>query len=190
MAFMRNVALLLAIALFTSATLISCGNSSSSSPATATEPSAQFLTGTQSNRFAGFGSEAPSDVREAASKVLEENFEARAQADFASQCQTLNSKTVESIAAPARGTKAAMQCPTALQKLAEPLAETKATRADTLGGPIDAMRVQGNRGFALYHGTDDIDYAVRMEKENGVWKVATILARKIGATKTAEKPRG
>jgi hypothetical protein len=48
------------------------------------------------------------------------------------------------------------------------------TRKNTLSGGIASLRVEGDRGFALYHGTGGVDYFVPMAKEDGEWKVGAI----------------
>jgi len=45
--------------------------------------------------------------------------------------------------------------------------------------PIAALRVEGDEGFALYHGTKGGDYVVAMGKEGDEWKVAAIQERLI-----------
>jgi hypothetical protein len=46
-------------------------------------------------------------------------------------------------------------------------------------GPIDALRVKGDEGNALYHGTGNSDFAMPMKKENGEWKVGALLPIKL-----------
>jgi hypothetical protein len=41
-------------------------------------------------------------------------------------------------------------------------------------GPIDALRVEGDRGYALYHGTKGKDYVMAMKKEDDEWKVSSL----------------
>jgi hypothetical protein len=163
------------------------GSSSSSSPTASgsattasdssegAEPSKQFLKPKGKNEIAEFGSEASVEERETASKVVEESLKAREEADFATQCETLSLKGIEEIP----GTKNRAECPKSLKSFAEPLSETKEARKDTLSGPIDAMRVKGEKGYALYHGTDKKNYAVPLEEEDGAWKVASVFTQEI-----------
>ena len=39
-------------------------------------------------------------------------------------------------------------------------------------GPIDSLRVDSERAFALYHGSDGSDYFMPMALEGGSWRVA------------------
>lgn len=41
-------------------------------------------------------------------------------------------------------------------------------------GGIASLRVEGDRGFALYHGAKDVGYFVPMVKEEGEWKVGAL----------------
>lgn len=140
----------------------------------AKEPSAAFLKKTN-RAIVGFGHEASVHEREEASAVIERNLKARAAADFSAQCATLSGKVIQGI----RGAANPQECPKGLKKAAQPLSATKEIRADTLKGPIAALRVSGTHGYGLYHGTDGKNYAVPLEKEDGGWKVAAILTREI-----------
>lgn len=153
-----------------------CGGGSSSSSSgnseagSSAEPSAQFLKSKSAGKYVKFGAEASTQEREAANAVVVRNLKAREDADFATQCETLNQKTITFLA-----TKNPGSCPTALKKSAEPLARSKVVRKDTLGGSITAMRVKGDQGYALYHGNDGKDWAVPLEKEDGSWKVGALV---------------
>jgi hypothetical protein len=63
--------------------------------------------------------------------------------------------------------------------MAAPLKKTAKARADSLEGPIAVLRMKGNKGYALYHGTNHIDYAMLMVKEAGQWKVGALLASEL-----------
>lgn len=155
-----------------------CGGGSSSSSSSSSgsteggssaEPSAQFLKSKSAGKYVKFGAEASTQEREAANAVVVRNLKAREDADFATQCETLNQKTVTIIQAKNPG-----NCSAALKKAAEPLTRSKVVRKDTLGGSITAMRVKGDQGYALYHGNDGKDWAVPLEKEGGSWKVGAL----------------
>lgn len=144
------------------------GTFASSSPEG--EPSAQFLQPKGKNTIVKFGEEASAEQREKAGAVLTENLEARQSADFTTQCATMNKKGIAEVP----GAKNEKGCPKALQQFAEPLSNTKAVRKNTLSGPITAMRVEGPRGYALFHGNDGKNWAMPMEEEGGKWKVSSI----------------
>lgn len=63
-------------------------------------------------------------------------------------------------------------CPQALAYFGP---EASGNLVDTTTGPIDSLRIDGTRGYALYHGRNGIDWSVTMQKENGKWRVAVPL---------------
>jgi hypothetical protein len=150
----------------------------SSDPPTVAAPgsSKEFTKPGGENKFAGYGDEANTAEREAASLILEENFAARAAGEWPKQCASLSPKAIKKLEA---ATKAAVPKGGGAQSLkaaAEPLSGTKKIRADTLQGPIDVLMVKGTSAYALYHGTGGKDYAVPMEKVNGEWKVGALVS--------------
>jgi hypothetical protein len=187
---MRPRSLNLFVATALAVAVAACGsgsNSSSSAAGTGKDPasgeaSAEFLVPhSPNNKLVRFGAEAPPTEREAASKVLKANYEARERAHFAAQCATLSKVLIEEIVGPSKkGTAAAAACAGAVKSIAEPLNATKKVRADNLRAPIAALRMKGKKGYALYHGTDKKDHAMLMEKEKGEWKVGALLATELG----------
>lgn len=175
-----RVGLCLAL-LFAGVLIAGCGGGSSSSTASSseaasgTEPSAQFLKKKGKNTIPKFGEESSTQEREAANAVVVESLEAREAADFKTQCETLNMAAIKEVP----GAKTRAGCSAALKKLAEPLAKTKEIRKDTLSGSIAALRVKGEKGYALYHGNDGKNYAVPLEKEGGAWKVGSLVTTEI-----------
>jgi hypothetical protein len=159
--------------------LAGCGGSSSSSSDSSspeTEASKQFLNAKGKNKIAKFGEEASVEEREAASKVLEENMKARAAGEWAKQCDLLAAKAIKSLekAVEGLGIPSTKGCFKNLSLEGEPKIETAKVRTNTMTGPIAALRVKGELGYALYHGTEKKDYAMPMEKEGGEWKVARL----------------
>jgi hypothetical protein len=149
------------------------GSSSSGSGSSSdAEPSAEFLVSKGKNEIPKFGKEAGDDDRVEANEVVARSLKAREDADFATQCETLTLLAIEGIP----GAKGRGDCPDALTNYAKPLSSSKGVRKDTLvGSDIAAMRVKGDKGYALYHGNDGKDHAVYLGKEDGEWKVASIL---------------
>lgn len=154
-----------------------CGGSSSSSPSTTetgtgAEPSAAFLKPKgEYNTIVRFGEEASGEEREAANVVVVKNLKARETGDWATQCATLNKLGLKEIpGVPGQE----QECATLLKAFAEPIAKTKEFRKDWLSGPIAALRVKGEKGYALFHGSDGKDYALALEKEDGSWKVSSV----------------
>lgn len=130
--------------------------------------------GNKANKYAEFGHEATVKDREAASKVLAENLEARAAGNWATQCSSLTLDLVREL----EGTVSAQkpnECASRLKQLAEPLSGSASVRADPLRGSIDVLMVNGAKAYALFHGTKNKDYAIPMEKAGGEWKVGALL---------------
>jgi hypothetical protein len=162
----------------------SAGSGSTSESSTATdstadsgesEASAEFIRPGKKNKEVEFGQEADVAEREAASAVLEENLQARASGDWEGQCSSLTAEAVKVVEESA----AKKGCAESLEALAQPISKSKAVRADTMTEPVAALRVKGDKAFALYHGAKGRDYAISLTKEGGEWKVATIQERVI-----------
>jgi hypothetical protein len=158
------------------AVVVGCGGSSSAS-----EPSAEFHDPNPKEKIATFGQEASDAEREAVSEVLEESLEARAAGDFKRQCATLSEKGLALVRI-GNAFFAKKPCWQGLRAQALPLKKTQEGRENTMTGPIAAFRVDGNKGWALYHGTEGQDYAMPMEKEGGEWKVKRLTERSLPAT--------
>jgi hypothetical protein len=168
--------IVLSVALLIASLAAGCGGSSDSGE---TEGNASFLRKGSKNKIAKFGQEADADEREAASKVLEENLQARAAGDWAAQCASLSATAIKNNEASAALEGVQGSCAKNLESQAQPLSETKAIRTNTMTGPIAALRVKGNKAFALYHGAKGMDYAMSMEKEGDEWKVASLATQEI-----------
>lgn len=172
----------IAAALLVGVLLAGCGGGASTGstadPSSGAEASAQFLKATGPNELVEFGSEASQAEREAANSVLQKSFAARADANFAVQCATLSKEVAEKVQATAHvasnGKKAPKGCLGRLKEMATPLANSKEAREDRLSGPIPAMRVEGKKAFALFHGTDGKNWVMPLEKEGGKWRVAAL----------------
>jgi hypothetical protein len=134
-------------------------------------------TTTGGQELLAFGAEASEAEREDASRVLEENLEARAAADFAKQCSTLRARLVEEVVEQlGKGGVSNPTCREALNRFAQPLSGSAAMRADQLDGHITVLLQEGNVAYALFHGNDNKDYAMPLVNEGGQWKVASLLA--------------
>jgi hypothetical protein len=168
-------AILVAVAIATSFT--ACGGSSSD--ADEVEASKSFLQPGGKNKIAKFGEEASADEREAASEVLEENLEAREAGEWAKQCSSLTTGAVKRLQEEnVERNFPKGNCTESLSAQGETLG-TEAVRENTMTGPIDALRVKGDRGYALYHGTEGKDYSMAMKKVNDEWKVDSLITEEI-----------
>jgi hypothetical protein len=152
--------------------MASCGGSSESSDTTA-----EFKG--DNPKLVKFGREANAGEREAASSVLEENLKARETEAWVTQCSTLSAGAVKHVEEKFAPFGAKPNCEKSLELGATPYSSSKKIRTDTMIGPIDALRVQGNRGFALYHGAKGKDYAIAMRKEGDKWTVAAIVTKEL-----------
>jgi hypothetical protein len=176
--------------------LAGCGGGGSSGPGTdvssGTEPSAQFLKATGNKELVEFGVEASPPEREAANAVLKRNLEARAAADFATQCATLSAKAIEGVTLTAHASPAGKSpkgCAGKLRELATPLANSKEARENRLNGPLPAFRIKGKRGFALFHGTDEKNWVMPREKE-GEWRVGALQEEELPPKAASKSPAG
>lgn len=138
------------------------------------EGASSFRTPGGDNSIQDFGEEADAEERAAASAVVVGFMRARANRDWAAVCGYIASATlkpVEQVASRSPQFKG-KDCVGILEILTG--ATPDSTRANTLGGSIDSLRVKGDRGFALYHGTDGKDYFIPLVKEDGEWKVGAL----------------
>jgi hypothetical protein len=188
------------VAIVSGALIVGCGGGSGTSGTNATasassasggEASAAFLRpGSPTNELVEFGHEAGASERDAASAVLSKSLKAREDADFATQCRTFTRSLIEQVANPKKGSAAEKACPTALNRIAQPLSATKPFRTDTLGdGEIAALRIKETRGEALYHGNDGHDYAQAMAREGAEWKVSELLTTELNPPEPSQ-PKG
>jgi hypothetical protein len=159
-----------------------CGGSS------ATGSSATEKTGSQegaSSQFGGtaaadsivkFGEEADAAELEEVDATLEKSFDARAAKDWAAQCATLSKYAIKQVE---KNLAVVWQkgCRGALKGLGQNA--PKSILENNISGAVVAFRVKGNRGYALFHGTDKKDWAMPMEKEGAAWKVGGLVAEEV-----------
>jgi hypothetical protein len=124
-------------------------------------------------KLVSFGYEAGAGERKQASDILEKSLEARAARDYATQCKTLSQPVIEAI----EKARYKQNCVNTL-KIGDLLTPPNKT-TNPMQGPIAALRVRGPIGYALFHGKGGQDYAMRMELENGEWKVGEVFTVKL-----------
>lgn len=150
------------------------GESSSDAGSSPQEGSASFRTPGGDNSIQNYGAEADEEEREAASATVAGFVAARSKGDWEAVCGYMAAaalKPLEQFAARAPQFKG-KECPDLLEALTGPAPAS--TRASTIGDGIDSLRFEGERGFALYHGTDGKDYFLPLVKEDGEWKVGAL----------------
>lgn len=136
--------------------------------------SEQFVTPGGDNSVQEFGAEADEAEREAAAAALHAFLDARAAGDWAEACERLSADVTDSFeqfaerSAKLRG----KGCPELLGTLSGP--GTKAARREAAIADVGALRVEGDRGFVLYHGAGETPYVMPMKREDGQWKVASL----------------
>ncbi|MGV1048669.1 MAG: hypothetical protein ACOYD4_09135 [Solirubrobacterales bacterium] len=136
------------------------------------EPSAEFAGKGQNGELATAGKESSVEEREAASKVVEASFVARAAGDWAGQCETLAAPLVKGLEK--AGSKGILKgsCPATLETMAGKA--PKAALENTMVEPLAAVRVKGRLAFGFYHGSGGNDYVIPLEKTGGEWKVGAL----------------
>lgn len=177
--------LTLALVVLLAAGLAACGggDSDSSSSAESTAPAsteeqagggASFRTPGGDNSIQTFGEEADGAEVDAASTALAGYLSARAEDDWGKGCSYLARATVAPLE---ELTSRSPQfegkgCAAALSAL---LGGTpSSSRVNTMSDGIASLRIEGDRGFALYHGHKGVNYFVPMVKEDGKWKVGAL----------------
>jgi hypothetical protein len=143
--------------------------------ASSDEGSASFRTPGGDNSIQDFGEESDSSDRTEAAATLTAFLEAREKGDWQGQCDNLAkiaTAPLEELAARSPQVKG-KGCAATLEAI------TGSAPASTRTNPLSAagvasLRVEGDRGFALFHGAGGSDYFVPMAKEDGEWKVGAI----------------
>jgi hypothetical protein len=136
--------------------------------------SASFLVPGGDNSIQEFGEEADSAELEEAEEALGAYLEARANEDWAKSCGYLAEEALtplEQLAKASPQLKGA-DCGQILAKLqaSTPTSEEPNPMTDGLA----ALRVEDDRGFALFHGAKGTDYFILLSKRDDGWAVAAL----------------
>jgi hypothetical protein len=166
---MRQISAVTAMVLL--AGLPGCGSGSLTTTAPE-EASRAFLSKAGNNRIPLFGREADAGEREAASRVLEQNLRARASHDWAGQCATLTVNLKKGFGERAAYYKVGKSCAAGLGYEAK--AAPQSVLANPMSGPVVALRVKGDKGYALFRGTLGEAHAMPLKMEHGAWRVAEV----------------
>lgn len=184
----RKLLLALAFAALPASGLAACGSDDSkdatapaqqgtTAPATTEvedSGSAAFRTPGGDNSIQNFGEEADTAEVDAATATLASYMRARAEDDWARQCATLAQVTIEPLQQLAARSPQLKGKGCAAILTALTAGTPRSTRVDTMTDGIASLRVEGDRGFALYHGAKGVDYFVPMAEEGGEWKVGAL----------------
>lgn len=135
----------------------------------------QFRVKGGDNSVQEFGGEAEGTEFDEAATALHNFLDARAAGAWAAACEYMAESVIESLqelATQSQQLKGAA-CAAILGKLTNPAAKDllheEAERAD-----VGSLRVEGERGFVLFHGPDGEVLVVPMAREDGTWKVAAL----------------
>jgi hypothetical protein len=157
-----------------------CGGDSSTGGETDTKParmyprvhgaSREFLLPDGDNAVQFFGKEASPAEREEASRVIHAWMRARVAEDWKKDCKYLSAGYTKTLTEDAKSVSngKATTCPQTLAFFGD---EASGPSGNTLTGPVDSLRVRGNRAFAQWHGPHQIDWVLPMRIEDGAWKV-------------------
>ena len=139
-------------------------------------PSREFLIVGGDNVIQLFGKEATPAEREAASRVIHLWMHARVAEDWKEDCKYLSADYAKGLYEDAKAVSEAAgkgkvtNCATTLAFFGD---EASGTSGNTLTGPIDSLRIRGNRAFAQWHGPNQIDWILPLRFEDGTWKVSS-----------------
>jgi hypothetical protein len=139
--------------------------------------SAQLRTKGGDNSIQDFGSEASASEFEGAAATLHAYLDARAARAWRAACGQMASGLTVSLAelggsGSGEGEGTAPSCPEVLASLTIGLGRT-ALREGAVADAV-SLRVEGERGYLLFHGARKIDYFMPMAREDGTWKVAAV----------------
>jgi hypothetical protein len=137
--------------------------------------SSQFLTKGGDNSIQEFGGEADESELTQAAEVLHAFLVARADEDWSRACTYLTKGEVQQLEqlgsqSPQLKGKG---CPAVIKALAaEPL--PTATKRELTEVDAASLRIEGEEAFLIYNGPQDTGYFVRMENEDGTWRVGAL----------------
>jgi hypothetical protein len=135
--------------------------------------SGSFVVPHGDNSIQTYGAEASAGERRAAETAAATFLEARAEGNWAKACTVVAAITLKQVEIAAAKTEVDTgDCARLLKLLLGPVPAL--ARADTMTDGLGSFRVDGGRGFALYHGPRGVDYVITMIKEGGDWKLVAL----------------
>ncbi|HSC21376.1 MAG TPA: hypothetical protein VLC07_06570 [Solirubrobacterales bacterium] len=128
------------------------------------------------NSVQEFGGESSGSEFEEAATALHDYLDARAERAWAAACRYLAAGVTAELSSQlgeARG-GSGPSCAELLAGLSGGVPESALREAAIAN--VGSLRVEGDRGFLLFHGVGQTDYFIPMVHEDGHWKVAAIAA--------------
>ena len=140
------------------------------------EGSTSFRTKGGDNSIQDFGDEADESERRAAEANVDAYLEARAKGDWKKSCEVLAKaaiKPLEQLSESSPQLKG-KGCAAVIGALSAQLPSS--SRANPLVGGVASLRIEGDQGFALFHGPHGTDFFIPLTKEGDEWKVGALAA--------------
>lgn len=137
--------------------------------------SKQFRVKGGDNSVQEFGGEADTSELDKAATALHNFLDARAAGDWGAACSYMSKSVVESFEKLAAQSKQPQNtsCAEILGKLINPAAKQELL-AEAAKADVGSLRIEGERAFIIYTGTDKTILAMPMANEGGTWKVASL----------------
>ena len=136
---------------------------------------AQFRTPGGDNSIQESGVEATAGERERAAAALHAYLDLRAAHHWAAACEYMAASLIglleQAVAISPRPNKP-KGCPAVLKAMSK--AAPRHLLDELTAVDVGSLRLNGKRGFLLYHGPEHKDYAMLVAKEAGGWKVTTL----------------
>ena len=154
-----------------------CGGGGSSQSQSTSEPTTAQSAPTEGNAEAsieGFGEEAEGSEREEVLDVFHGYLRALAQEDEQSACSYLAAGVQRSLAQLGAKAEKSLDCPQLLEALLSPQADQIARDQDE--GKIVKVRVEGDRGFVVFHAPGARLYELTMAREGEEWRATSLSA--------------
>jgi hypothetical protein len=134
---------------------------------------APFLVPVGDNSIPTYGSQGSAAQQSEAEAALSSYLQARAAGEWSSACAQMAATVQKQLALLSGATQAnSASCADAYAKLSERV--TASQRVSPLSGGLAALRVKGDKAFALFYGPHEQQYMMPMVSEEGAWKVNQI----------------
>jgi len=175
----RTTLLLLFLLAFLPALLGGCGGgggsqAQSSSRATPSQQGEEAEPQSAEASIEGFGEEAGGTERKAILGSFDGYLQALVKKDYPSACASMAAQLHESLKQLSRRAFPHAGCSQVLPKILSP--EAGETARAQLQGTVTKVRLEGERGFVVFHAPGAKLYDMPMVKEGGGWKVAAAAA--------------